>query len=525
MTFKRSMGFWGMVFVAVSGMLGSGWLFAPYYSAQLAGPSSLLSWVIGAAFTLLIALTFAELTSMMPVSGSQARFMEFSHGTLASLIFNLVMWLGYTAVAPVETIGILQYLSIYFPHVVTAQNGVIVLSESGYFWAAIILLAMCILNFASIKWLARYNNVVAWLKIGMPFILIVVLLALTFHASNLSYGGFFPNGISGTGTALSAGGIIFSYLGFATAIVLAGEAKNVQKTIPRVLTLSILICMLVYILVQLAFIGALSPQSLSGGWSQLSFNKDASPFIGIIQDLHMGALDHLVFITAIVAPLGTAVIFIASTARITYAMSQNGYFPKLFLRLSAKGVPTVAVLLNFIVGLILFFPSPGWQGMMNFLVAALVFCYAIGPISLIALRKQLPLHTRRYKLPLAEISCIAAFFITNVILYWAGWKAYAEMGAFLVAALIVFLICRVCNSNLHTVKMNVKQSIWVFIYLIGLAVIFYFGQYKVKMSETVALSVLFVFSLVVFYLAKYTALPRETIENFFTAAEAEMKEL
>src|ERR1700677_4454577 len=336
MAFKRSMGFWGMVFASISGMLGSGWLFAPYYASQLAGPSSLLSWVIGAVFTLLIALTFAELTSMLPVSGSQARFMEFSHGTLASLIFNLIMWLGYTAVAPIETIGILQYLSGYFPQVVDVKDGTILLSGQGYFWAALILLGMCILNFASIKWLSRYNSVVAWLKIGMPFVLIVILLALTFRVSNLTSAGFFPNGIAGTGMALSAGGVIFSYLGFATAIVLAGEAKNIQKTIPLVLTLSIFICMLVYLLIQLAFLGALSPESLSGGWSNLSFSQDASPFIGIIEGLHMKFLNHLVFLTAIVAPLGTAVIFIASTARITYAMSQNGYFPKLFLRLSTK---------------------------------------------------------------------------------------------------------------------------------------------------------------------------------------------
>lgn len=514
MEFKRSMGFWAMVFASVGGMLGSGWLFAPYYTAQLAGPSALLSWVLGAIFTLLIALTFAELTSMFPVSGSLARFMQFSHGTMSSFIFTVIMLLGYSAVAPVETIGILQYLSEYFPNLVETKAGVTLLTHSGYGWAALILLAMCLLNFVSIKWLSRYNSMASWLKVGLPLILIVVLISLIFAGSNFSYDGFFPNGIAGTGKALSSGGIVFAYLGFAVAIALAGEAKDVQRTIPRVLICAVGICMLVYLSVQVAFIGALTPQDLSHGWAQLSFPNDASPFIGIIERLHLNTLTHLVFITAIIAPVGTAVIFIASTARITYAMAENAYFPKFFLYLSKKGVPTKAVALNFVIGLILFLPSPGWQSMMSFLVSALVFCHAIGPVSLVSLRKELPDHARPYKLPIADLWCLFAFFLSNLILYWAGWQAYAEMVVFLAIAMVVFFVSRLVNPKLKKVELHLKQSIWAFVYLIGMGIIFYLGKTFVRHEPSIPGAIIvFVFSWFVLRLAKRTSLPTAKIRE------------
>ncbi len=507
MKFKRSIGFWGMVLAAVSGMLGSGWLFAPYYASQIAGPSALFSWVIGAVFTLLIAFTFAELTSMFPVSGSQARFMEFSHGTLASFVCNVMMWLGYMASAPTETMGILRYLSLYFPHLVQTKADVIVLSHQGYEWAVLLLLAISILNFSSIKWLSRYNAAMTWLKIGLPLILIIILISFAFNAGNLSSSGFFAGGMNGAGKALSSGGIIYSYIGFSTALMLAGEGKNIQKSIPFVLLVSVFVCMIVYFLAQLAFIGALNPQALSQGWAHLSFSHDASPFIGIIQAHHLNVLDNLVFITAIVAPLGTAIIFIASTARVTYAMAENSYFPKIFLHLSKKGVPTVAVALNFALGLLLFFPAPGWQGMVSFLVSAFVLSYAIGPVSLLALRKQLPNQPRPYRLPFARIWCLASFFVSNLILYWAGWKPYCDIMIFLAFALVVFMLGRMLHSELRAIKLDAKRSLWVFAYLIIMGMICYLGAREPEIPFKDDVVLIFIASCLILILAEHTRLP------------------
>lgn len=69
-------------------------------------------------------------------------------------------------------------------------------------------------------------------------------------------------------------------------------------------------------------------------------------------------------------------------------MSHNGYMPQLISKLTKRGVPFNAIILNYIVGMILFLPFPGWQVMVQFLVSVFVFSYAVGPIALIAFEKS-----------------------------------------------------------------------------------------------------------------------------------------
>ena len=152
MQFKRSLGPFGLMFSAVSGIMGSAWLFGPYFAAKLAGPASLISWVVGAVMMIVIAMTFAELVCLRPVPGGNARFIQFSHGTLTSFVFSWMMWLGYAAVAPVETMGVFSLSSVY-PSLVMQKMGVTVLT-SGLFCSCYNFTGVCILNFASIKWLS-----------------------------------------------------------------------------------------------------------------------------------------------------------------------------------------------------------------------------------------------------------------------------------------------------------------------------------------------------------------------------------
>ena len=480
MQFKRSLGPFGLMFSAVSGIMGSAWLFGPYFAAKLAGPASLISWVVGAVMMIVIAMTFAELVCLRPVPGGNARFIQFSHGTLTSFVFSWMMWLGYAAVAPVETMGVLQYLSSVYPSLVMQKMGVTVLTSEGYFVAAIILLAMCILNFASIKWLSRWNAVIVWFKVFVPIVVAVCLIYAAFNIHHFySIGGFMPTGFHGVASAISYGGIIFSFAGYAPAIVLAGEAKNPQKTIPLVLIGALLICLGVYFILEVAFIGSVQPEMLANGWGKLSFSGDASPFVGMTHLYHLDWLKNLIFIMAILAPLGTALIFIATSSRVAFAMSKNGYFPKIFENLNRGGVPFVAVLLNFFIGMLLFFPSPGWQGMVGFLVSAFVLCYVIGPVALISLRTLWPDEKRSFRLPFAYLWCFLAFYFSNLIIYWTGWSIFKQMLIAILIGLLLLAISVICSpKSFENTKFNIKESIWVFGYLIGMGGITYLGAFS-----------------------------------------------
>ena len=107
----RHVGRTGLLFAGVGSIIGSGWLFGALEASQLAGPAAILSWVIGGAMIICIALTFAELGTMFPVSGGVVRFPHFAFGSFASFTMGWITWLSAASVAPVEVEAALQYAS------------------------------------------------------------------------------------------------------------------------------------------------------------------------------------------------------------------------------------------------------------------------------------------------------------------------------------------------------------------------------------------------------------------------------
>src|SRR5919201_4667988 len=79
---RREVGFIGLLFTSVGSIIGSGWLFGALTASQIAGPAALISWVIGGAVMLLLALVHAELGGMYPVAGGSARFPHYAFGSL-----------------------------------------------------------------------------------------------------------------------------------------------------------------------------------------------------------------------------------------------------------------------------------------------------------------------------------------------------------------------------------------------------------------------------------------------------------
>jgi amino acid transporter len=89
---KRAIGFWGLMFVSLGSIIGSGWLLGALNAAQTAGPASLLSWVLAALMLIVLALIHAELGAAYPVAGGTGRYPFFVFGTLAGFTAG---WAAY----------------------------------------------------------------------------------------------------------------------------------------------------------------------------------------------------------------------------------------------------------------------------------------------------------------------------------------------------------------------------------------------------------------------------------------------
>jgi amino acid transporter len=494
----------GLLFTAVGGIVGSGWLFGPYFAAQMAGPASLVSWVLGGLMMMLIAITFAELATMFPEAGGMVRFAYYSHGPFASFSMAWIGWLAAAMVAPIETLAALQYLGNYFPSLVHIAEANHQLSGIGIVWAALIMLTMCALNFFGVSWFTKSNNWIVALKLLIPIMVIIFLLSSRFSGSNFFFhGSFFSEGIHGALAALPSAGVVLSFIGYSPAIQLAAETKNPGKSIPIAIIGALAFAIILYFFLQLAFIGALDPASFQHGWSNLTFAGDSGPVAGLLASVGVVWFLKVIYFGAVFSPLSTGFIYTASTARVNLAMSRNGFMPPFMTKLNRFYAPYVAILVNFALGMLAFLPFPGWQAMVGFFVACFVLAYIAGPVACAAMRNSLPDRKRPFRVPFYRVLCPVAFYACSLIIFWSGWSLIWKM--ILLVLVGYALLLMVYSRKLYILE--ISRGLWLVPYLLGMAVLSYLGSFGGKNIIHFGWDFLAIalFSIVIFWVALKSA--------------------
>jgi amino acid transporter len=531
---RRDIGVIGLLFASVGSIIGSGWLFGALTATQIAGPAAIFSWLIGAVLIILIGLVFAELGTMFPVSGGVVRFPHLAFGSFASYSMGWITWIAAATVAPIEVEGALQYATRYAPFTKEHQSGgetVHTLTGLGYVVAVLGMAFFVVVNYFGVRWFARINNVAVWWKLGIITLVVLAFLFTEFNSGNFNDHGFATDGLHGVFTAIATGGIVFSYLGFRQGVELAGETSNPRRNIPIAVVGSVVLTGIIYIALQIAFIGAVNPSDLSKGWANLNFENDFGPLAAIASLIGLGWLAVLLYIDAIISPADTGLIYTTVTGRISYAMGRNGNAPKALAKTTVRGVPLVSLLVTFVVGLIVFLPFPSWQQLVGFITSATVLSFGSGPLVLAAMRRELPDHQRTFRLPFGDVIPFIAFYASNLIVYWAGWKTDWKL---FVTVLIGFALLAVFQwTGRDTApKLDWRAgATWVLPWLAGLCLISYLGDYP-EQSENAGNTglitfgwgfiVLLALSIIVYSLALWVRLPRDRVQQNIelTAAEA-----
>src|SRR5713226_1174437 len=518
---KREMGLIGATWASETSIIGSGWLFAPLGAALLIGGGAVVDWVVAGIVVILLALCHAELGGMYPVSGGTARFPHFAFGSVAGIGFGFFSYVQAVTIAPVECYAFVTYASYYWPSLFNAQTGKI---TGAGLWVTVGLMAVfTAINFLGMRLFSRVNSTITWWKVAIPVLAIIVLL-FKFHSGNFTAGGvgFFPGGIRGLTAALPVSGIIFAYSGFEQADQLAGEIKDPGRNLPRAIIIAVLIGTLVYTLLQVAFIGALPASQLTHGFAHISnANILTGPFAGLAGLVGLGWLATILRIDAFISPSGTGLIYVTSTSRVGYGLARNRYFPQIFSRTDSRGVPWVSLILAFVAGLFFLLPFPSWHSLVGLVTSASVLMYAGAPLSLGAFRGQVPEASRPYRMPGATVMAPLAFIIANLIIYWSGFEVIWKLGIVLVIGYV--LIGFAMAFDRHRPPLDWKSAQWLPVYLIGMGIISWQGQYS---GGAVAapvntgrigfwwdMAIVAVFSLVIYYWAMATKLPRDEMEK------------
>jgi amino acid transporter len=488
----RGVGFWGLFWSSEGSIIGSGWLLGALGAAAIAGPSAIIGWIVASLIVVLLALVHAELGGIFPVSGGTSRFPHYSFGSFAGATFGWASYLQAASVAPIEVLAAIQYLSSYHfasTWFVKNSNGAGTLHGVGYAIAIGLMVIFVTINLIGIRWLARSNNAITTWKVAIPVLTIIVLLVTSFHGSNFTGGGgFFVHGAAAKSVliAIPTGGIVFSLLGFEQAVQLGGEAANPKRDLARAVIVSIIVGAAIYTLLQVAFIGALSPGQLSAAhtWTNLSSSTNPalatlqkSPFYSVAKLAGLAWLAALLRVDGVISPSGTGLIYTTSSSRLSFGLSRNGYVPTAFEATDKRRVPVFGIIFSAIIGLLFLLPFPSWSALVSIVTSASVLMYAAAPLSLGALRLQKPELPRSYRLPFGAVMAPLGFVCATWIIYWSGWQTVTTL---MVAMLIGYALMAVSwafKLNPRTPKMDWGAGIWIIPYFIGILLISYFGTF------------------------------------------------
>jgi amino acid transporter len=526
---QRDVSTLGLLFFSLGSIIGSGWLFTPLVATQIAGPAAIIAWVIGGAVMLILALVHAELGGMYPVAGGSARYPHFSFGSMAGFTIGWIVWVGSVTVAPIEVLAVTTYGVHFFPWMMFEKGGTEVLTGPGIVVSVILMAVFTIINLLGVGSLAKSNNVIMIWKIAIPFLAIIVLIAVAFNGSNFTAAeGFGPFGFSGILLAVGTAGVIFAYQGFEQAIQLGGETRNPGRNIPVAVIGSMIIGVIMYIALQIAFVGGLHPEDYTNGWANLSFPQDAGPFAGLAAAAGLGWLAFLLYIDALISPGGTGLIYVGASSRLSFALGRNHYIPHQFGYLTEGGVPIVSIIFSFIIGCIAFLPFPAWSALVEFITSATVMGYAAVPLAMGAMRRQEPDHPRPFKLPAGELFAVGAFIIANLVIYFTTWDTLWRLYIAIAVGFVLLAIGRVINPSEFIPNLDFRSSSWLWPYFIGLGVLSYLSPTDFGGIGVIpfGLDIVFVaaFSIAIYYYAMSVRLTPEEVRGHVAVARAEAEE-
>jgi amino acid transporter len=516
---KRAVGFYGLMFVSLGSIIGSGWLLSALNAARVAGPAAVLSWILAACMLSLLALTYAELGATYPVAGGAARFPYYSHGPIAGFMCGWASWLQAVFVAPIEVLAVITYINSvgwvnqHFNMISKVDDNAGLLNGKGIVAAIVLMALFTAMNLASAKFLSDSNVIVVIWKTAVPVLAVAVVAALQFNPANFhAGGGFMPFGFHGVFAALT-GGVVFALQGFEQAVQLAGEARNPKQDLSRAILTAMAVGAVLYALLQIVMIGGLEPGNIADNWAR-PLGTDASAYgawYTLALAVGAGWLAKVLIIDAVISPAGTGVVYVATTARLSYALGEEREMPSALAKTNRKGVPVASIIVAAVIGSLAFGPFKSWSALVSVVTGATAIMYAFAPVSLAALHKIDGGRPRSYRMPMPWLLVPAAFCSANLIIYWGGFETTWKLACARGVGLALFAVGAWLSGT--GAQHTVRNGFWIGPWFAGQVLIGWLGRYgngsRGILRNWVDIVVVVVFALAIFYWAVSLTLTKE----------------
>jgi amino acid transporter len=466
---RRHLGVGSLTAIGFSNIVGSGWLFAAMYAAQIAGPAALLAWIGAGVLCALVSLVMVELGATRPEGGGTVRWPLYASGRLVGSVVGWSVLLSVGATSA-ELTSIIRYAGHYLPWLYHAT----IITPAGVLVAAFLVVVLTALNWFGVRLFGRVNNLVTVLKIAVPVLTVAALFASGFHPGRLTdHGGFAPYGYAAVLSALAGGGIVYSVNGFQAPADFSGEAINPRRNVPLAVLGGIGLSVLLYLGLQLAYLYTVPEALLAHGWQHVNFD---SPFGELALLLNLQWLSLLLYADAVVSPGGSAFVGVALDCRHTYALSKNRLLSRFFMKVHENsGIPRRALALNLAIVVVFLLPFGGWQAIVSVMGDLYLLLYAAAAV---AAGVFLAIEPDRLSGWVPGLRWIAplSFVAATEFIYWSGWEALKlALPLTLIGVPLFVWLWRA--ERLEPLSTELRRGAWLVAYLVVLILLSWLGTF------------------------------------------------
>lgn len=384
--------------IAIGGAIGVGLFLGSSVTIRLAGPGVIISYLLGAAITVVFAYALAEMAVVHPVAGSFGVYAERYLSPWAG--FSVRATYGFIQIIAIgaEVTAVAIYLAFWFPAV------------PPWVWVLTASVGLVTINSFQVGWFGEFEYWFALVKVLAIIIFVLVGALLIFGITSapavgfrnlFAHGGFMPQGWTGCWLALTL--VITSYMGVEVIAVTAGEAQTPEESVPAAMR-TILVRLILFYALAMAVILAISP------WDQVGSTAiTGSPFVKAFRAVHIPYAATLMNLVVITAALSSANTNLYLSTRMLFSLSRGGYAPDWLGQLSLSGVPRAALAVSSggmlaAIFLALYAPQRAFLLLYGVAVAGMFFVWlvvllthlrfriALGEQQLRKLRLRLPFH-------------------------------------------------------------------------------------------------------------------------------------
>jgi len=464
--FKRALSATNLITLGIGAIIGAGiFVLTGEVSANYAGPAIIISFLVAALACAAAGLCYAELTSMIPISGSAYTYAYATIGEFFGWIIGWVLIVEYLFAASTVSVGwsgyvvsLLGNMGIHLPVSLTTSpivfndvtNG-FEMSQGGILNipAVFIIFLVTLLLVTGVKESARFNNIIVFIKL---FVIITFILVGVFFIKKANWHPFVPENAGSfgkfgfSGILRGAAVIFFAYIGFDAVSTAAQESKNPQRDLPIGILGSLAICTILYILVALVLTGIV-PYTKLGVPDPIAVGVDA---IGVAW------LSPLVKIGAIAGLSSVILVMLLGQPRIFFVMAKDGLLPPAFAKMHPKfKTPYTATIIVGVLAMVLagLFPI----GVLSKLVSlGTLLAFSSICLAILILRKRQPDTHRPFKTPFSPYVPIFGIVCCLGVTTFLNYYAWMAMGIWLCIGLVVYFLYGKKHSKLQQANAPVK---------------------------------------------------------------------